>query len=63
MKKMFRNFLMKVSGESHSAQGPKESLMLGKRFVSSKNLEGFDENKLENSRIEKKTLVFKKIQI
>ena len=33
----FKNFLMKVSGKSHNAEDPKESFMLTKHFVSSKN--------------------------
>ena len=51
---------MKVSDKSHSAENLEQCFMLAKRFVSSKNW-GFDENKLEKSRIEK-TLVFKKKQ-
>ena len=38
---------MKVSGKSHSAENLEQCFMLEKRFVSSKNWEGFDENKLE----------------
>ena len=50
---------MRVSGKSHSAENLEQCFMLAKRFVSSKNWGGFDENKLEKSRIEK-TAVLKK---
>ena len=36
---------------SHSAENPKESYMLAKRFVSCKTLGGFDKNKFEKRRI------------
>ena len=36
-KKNQKNFSMKVSGKSHSAENPKKSSMLAKHFVSSEN--------------------------
>ena len=50
---------MKVSGKSHSAENPEQCFMLAKRFVSSKNRGGFDENKLDKMS-PKKTALFKK---
>ena len=51
---------MKVSGTSHSAENLEQCFMLAKRFVSGKNWGGFDENKLEKSRIEKTAVIKKK---
>ena len=50
---------MEVFGKSRSTENIEESFMLAKRFVSRKIEGGFDENKLEKSRIEK-TPVFQK---
>ena len=44
---------------SHSAENPKKSSMLGKRFVSGKSRGGFGKIKLEQSRIEKTTALKK----
>ena len=51
-----------ISGKSHSPENPEESFILAKRFVSRKSEGGFDENKLEKSRIEKMP-VFEKTDI
>ena len=47
--KNFRNILF-FRKRSHSAENPKGSSMLAKRFVSSKSRGGFDKNKLGKSR-------------
>ena len=54
---------MKVSGKSQSAENHEQCFTLAKRFVSSKNRGGFDENKLgkkshrKNSGLSKKTKI------
>ena len=56
-------FFDEVSCKSHSAKNPKDSSMLGRRFVSSKNLGGVGKNKLEKSLIEKRRSLKSKITI
>ena len=41
------------SAKKYSAENLRQSFMLAKRFILSKNWGGFDENKLEKSSIEK----------
>ena len=59
---MKKAFLMKVSGKSHSAENPKDTSMLAKRFVSSKNGR-VASIKTNWEKSHKKRRSFKKIQI
>ena len=54
---------MKVSGKSHSAENIEQCFILAKRFVSSKNRGGFDENKLEKKSHKKQRSLKKKTKI
>ena len=57
-KNIFNFFFRKLS---HSAENPKGSSMLAKRFVSSKSRGGFDKNKLEKSHEKKNVDLEKKL--